>query len=101
MIELQKDVREEWPGEETSNLLSPSEELCPFGRLRHLLTVGHIYKAFRWDEEVSGRIVKNQAKRNGTRNKGWKTVWVKILKILLIISYCFREGKLPLTYGML
>lgn len=70
-------------GEVASHLPSPPKELHPFSWLHHPLTIGHICKAFMWGEEVSGRILKDQEKENGTQKKGWETIWVKILKILL------------------
>lgn len=77
-----------------SHLPSLLKELHAFSRLHHPLTVHHICKAFRWGEEVSGRILKDQTKENGTQKKGWETIWVKILKILLDNKLLLQRRKI-------
>lgn len=54
------------PRQKQSHILSRLKELYPFNSLYQPRIVSHTLK----DEEISGRILKDQAKENGTQKKG-------------------------------
>lgn len=54
------------PRQKQSHILSHLKELYPFSSLYQPRIVSHTLK----DEEISGRILKDQAKENGTQKKG-------------------------------
>lgn len=66
------------PRQKQSHILTHPKELYPFNRLHQPLTVSYTCT----DEEISGRILKDQAKENGTQKEGWETIWVKTLEIV-------------------